>query len=131
MKLSGTTDDGKIIFNDKSDVEVIDSLEFHYSQSLDNSSVDDDADHSQSTLIDIAALKKCEAFQTNLFTVKGYIKFDEPEYKKVKTRYGLAFVVEDILLSDDSGSIAFHAWKDMFEKLRSGGAYEITHLSNP
>ena len=82
-----------------------------------------------STEIHVASLGQEPLGQEKLFTVRGYVTFDNKVMKSVTTKFGDTKVKEDITFCDSTGSIPLHAWDEKFKRFESGKAYLVTHVA--
>ena len=78
---------------------------------------------------DVVSLREEPIGQENVFTLRGYVSFDNKLMKCVSTKFGDKRVKEDITFCDSTGYVTLHAWDDKFKRFESGKAYVVTNVA--
>ena len=82
-----------------------------------------------SSLVKISELNECEVAMGTFFSVNAKLIVGDEPMKMVRTRYGKeSEVKEDCWLEDESGSISFHIWDDLFKILKGDTSYYFENL---
>ena len=68
---------------------------------------------------EVAGLMGEDPAAGNMYTVKGYVFFDNPSVKTINSSRGVSQVKKDITLLDNTGTIPLHVWGDSIRKLVS------------
>ncbi len=118
-----------IIFNQHSTVRVAPAfdIDFEYSTNLTSSS-STTMPQTNAIIVNLEEVPRLEANQRVNVTATLSLGTEKPKQVQLRTTQKTAFVKEDCIIEDSTGSAVLHIWEPMSEQLKSGTTYELKNL---
>jgi ssDNA-binding replication factor A large subunit len=79
-------------------------------------------------IVNLEDVPRLEANQRVNVTATLSLGTEKPKQVQLRTTQKTAFVNEDCIIEDSTGSAVLHIWEPMSEQLKSGTTYELKNL---